>query len=559
PVAKEPGSEVAGGTLNAAGALTIRATRVGADTALAQIVRMVEEAQADRAPIQRVADYVAARFVPAVIVIAIITFAVWLWMGPSNVMALTAMTAVLVIACPCAMGLATPTALMVGSGVGLRAGILFKRASALETVTRVRVMFFDKTGTLTQGRPALDAIKVIAGDERAALDAAASAAAASAHPLSRAVVAYAESRGIAARAASAVQERAAMGVTAERDGTAIALGNARLLETVGIAIDDAVRAEAGRIAASAATPLYLAIGRKVVALLGFRDPVKPEARGALEALRRMGIRTVMLSGDAEAVARAVAKRIGIDEYRAELNPADKIAIVKRHQEQGLFTAMVGDGINDAPALAAADIGIAIGSGTDAAKETGDIVLTRDDLYDIVRALVLGRLTLRKVKQNLFWAFFYNVLGIPIAAGALYPFFGILLNPALAGLAMAFSSVSVVSNALLLSFARQRIARIGAGNEAASEISDETISTSAQSVNGSAAPTPKAINTESEMDAKLKCGKCGHEATMPPHCNRPMHVDKVNGQNKLVCWMGPGCGVADIPQHCGQPMNEVRTV
>jgi Cu+-exporting ATPase len=558
PVEKAPGSEVAGGTLNTAGALRIRATRVGADTALAQIVRMVEEAQADRAPIQRVADYVAARFVPAVILIAIVTFAVWLWVGPSTVMALTAMTAVLVIACPCAMGLATPTALMVGSGVGLRAGILFKRASALETVTRVRVMFFDKTGTLTQGRPVLDAIKVIAGDERDAVEAAASAAAASTHPLSQAVVAYAESRGIAARAASAVQERPAMGVVAERDGVAVALGNARLLDAAGIAIDDATRAEAGAIAASAATPLYLAVGGKAVAVLGFRDPVKPQARGALTALRAMGIHSVMLSGDAEAVARAVAQRIGIDEYHAELTPADKIAIVKREQERGTFTAMVGDGINDAPALAAADIGIAIGSGTDAAKETGDIVLTRDDLYDIVRALMLGRLTLRKVKQNLFWAFFYNVVGIPIAAGVLYPLFGVLLNPALAGLAMALSSVSVVSNALLLSFARNRIARVGVADGGRSD--DNVAAAPPHSNNGAAMPMPETSDhdTESEMDAKLKCSKCGYETPMPPHCSRPMHVDKVAGQDKLVCWMGPSCGVADIPQHCGQPMNEVRT-
>ncbi len=345
---KSAGDEVSGGTLNAAAAIAVRATRVGSETALAQIVRMVADAQGDKAPIQRVADAVAARFVPAVIAIAALTFFAWMWFGPSLVMALTAMTAVLVIACPCAMGLATPTALMVGSGLGLRAGILFKRASALELITRIRVMLFDKTGTLTVGRPELESVLALDGDEISALSFAAIAAAGSIHPLSRAVTSSAQTRNLAPEfTPDNTRELPGLGVTAAHRGKQIALGNDRLM------------------------------------------------------------------------------------------------------------TQVGDGINDAPAIAAADIGIAIGSGTDAAKEPGDVVLSRDDLYDIVRALVLGRLTLNKVKQNLFWGFFDNVLGIPIAAGALYPWFGIMLNPALAGLAMALSSVSVVSNALLLNFTGPR--------------------------------------------------------------------------------------------------------
>jgi Cu+-exporting ATPase len=550
PVDKSAGDDVSGGTLNSAAAITVRATRVGSETALAQIVRMVADAQGDKAPIQRVADAVAARFVPAVIGIAALTFLAWIWLGPSLVMALTAMTAVLVIACPCAMGLATPTALMVGSGLGLRAGILFKRASALELITRIRVMLFDKTGTLTVGRPELESLAVLDGDENSALSFAAIAAAGSSHPLSRAVTASAQARNLAPQFTPGnSREMPGLGVTAEHRGKQIALGNDRLMAQVGAGVDSRARDEAARIAASAATPLFLAIDRKVTAVLAFRDPVKAEARGAIAALHRMGIRTVMISGDNAEVAKAVAARLGIDEFHAQLMPADKIALVKRYQDSGLFTAMVGDGINDAPALAAADIGIAIGSGTDAAKETGDVVLTRDDLYDIVRALVLGRLTLNKVKQNLFWAFFYNVLGIPIAAGVLYPWFGIMLNPALAGLAMALSSVSVVSNALLLNFT---------GPRKLAAVRAEVEGLPGPAAPNSSTPPPARIEVpekkEIAMATKLKCDKCGFETAMPTHCNRPMHSERVGHETKLVCWMGPGCGVADVPKHCDAPMH-----
>ncbi len=550
PLDKAAGAEVSGGTLNTAAAITVRATHVGSETVLAQIVRMVADAQGDKAPIQRVADAVAARFVPAVIAIAIFTFIAWMWLGPSLVMALTAMTAVLVIACPCAMGLATPTALMVGSGLGLRSGILFKRASALELITKIRVILFDKTGTLTAGRPELEAIVTLDGDQNSALSFAAVAAAGSIHPLSRAVTAGAQARNLAPQSTPENSlEKPGMGVTAEHQGKQIALGNDRLMTEVGASIDSRARDEAARIAASAATPLFLAIDRKIAAVLAFRDPVKPEARGAIAALHRMGIRAVMISGDNTEVAKTVAARLGIDEFHAQLMPADKIALVKRYQEAGQFTAMVGDGINDAPALAAADIGIAIGSGTDAAKETGNVVLTRDDLYDIVRALVLGRLTLNKVKQNLFWAFFYNVLGIPIAAGVLYPSFGIMLNPALAGLAMALSSVSVVSNALLLNLTGPRkLAAVDAEVEAG-QGTPPISSTLPQVRSGTTEKRETAVAT------KLKCEKCGAETAMPMHCNRPMHSEQVGAETKLVCWMGPDCGVADVPKHCGAPMHD----
>ena len=343
--------------------------------------------------------------------------------------------------------------------------------------------------------------------------------------------------------------REGQGVVAEQQGKRIALGNERLMTEIGAKIDSRARDEAARIAASAATPLFLAIDRNVTAVLAFRDPVKPEARGAIVELRSMGIRTVMISGDNAEVAKAVAVRLGIDQFHAQLTPADKIALVKQYQEAGQFTAMVGDGINDAPALAAADIGIAIGSGTDAAKETGDVVLTRNDLYDIVRALILGRLTLNKVKQNLFWAFFYNVLGIPVAAGALYPFFGIMLNPALAGLAMALSSVSVVSNALLLNLTGPRKL---ASVHPEIDVEQSPPPNSSTPSNGRIQIPEK---REIAVATKLKCEKCGAELAMPMHCNRPMHAEKVGDETKLVCWMGTSCGVADVPQHCDTPMHD----
>jgi Cu+-exporting ATPase len=566
PVEKSAGHEVSGGTLNIAAPLVIRATRVGSETAVAQIVRLVEEAQADKAPIQRLADYVAARFVPAVIAIAAVTLAVWLWLGPSGVAALTATVAVLVIACPCALGLATPTAIMVGSGIGLRIGILFKRASALELITRVQVLLFDKTGTLTRGKPELGRLVTLGGDSRRSLELAAGAAFGSNHPLSRAVLAYAEGQGVAPAKAERHQELPGLGVVCELEGKPLLLGNERLMARRQIAIPQELRDQAVAMAVGGATPLYLAANGTVNALLGFVDPIKPEAAAALGAIRARGIRTVMISGDNRTVVKAVAARLPIDEFHAELMPEDKIALVRRFQGSGAFTGMVGDGINDAPALAAADIGIAIGSGTDVAKETGDLVLTRDDLYDVVLAFELGRMTLRKVKQNLFWAFFYNVLGIPIAAGVLYPRFGILLDPAIAGLAMALSSVSVVGNALTLGLYRRKLlaerpafhagglsARVGKTGSAEMASVDCGFPSEGAAGAPAVASNPERSQERSAMDDKLECVKCGHETPMPRHCNRAMHVREIDGKSALVCWMGPECGTAELPMHCGQPM------
>ncbi len=573
PAAKRAESEVTGGTLNLAAPLTVKATRVGSATVLAQMVRMVEEAQADKAPIQRTADYVAARFVPAVIAIAAATLAAWLWLGAEPARALTAMTAVLVVACPCAMGLATPAALMVGSAVGLRMGILFKRASALELITRVSVMLFDKTGTLTRGWPSLRSWAVFEGDTDRTLALAAGLAAASVHPLSRALLAWAEARGLPVSPAQNCRELPGLGIVADPDGGEFALGNERLMEQRRVDLTAPARAEAASFAAAGVTPLYFASAGRAVAVLGFEDEIRPQAAAAIAAIRAQGIRVAVISGDHRQVVEQLARRLGLDEFHAQMTPQDKIALVRRYREAGSFVAMVGDGINDAPALAAADLGIAVGSGTDAAKETGDVVLTGSDLEDLVRALALGRLTLRKVRQNLFWAFFYNSLGIPVAAGLLYPWFGLTLSPALAGLAMALSSVSVVLNALLLGVEARGLG--GHGRPGAETGAAPARASAAPALSGSAplpsngtvpgqtatypanatAAAPAAQGKDKTVTSKLKCPKCGYETETPLHCKRPMHIEQVNGSPQLVCWMGPDCGTADIPRHCGTPMQQ----
>ncbi len=591
PVEKSVGSKVSGGTLNLSGTLKVKALGVGADTAVARIVRMVEDAQSDKAPIQRLADVVAGRFVPVVIAIAIVSFVAWMVAGAGVAKALTVMAAVLVVACPCAMGLATPTALMVGSAVGLRRGILFKRASALEMVARVNTVLFDKTGTLTYGKPQLRSIAALGVETDEALRLAAAVAMGSLHPLSKAVVECARKSGdLAGLQPLATQERPGRGVLAEGDDV-VALGNRRLLEELGIELSAEAKARAEELAASGATALFLAHDSRVIAVLGFDDPVKPQAKEVVSILKAFGMKTALVTGDNELVGRTVARAVGVDEYYAEMMPEDKIALVRRLRDSGQLTAMVGDGINDAPALAAADVGIAIGSGTDAAKETGDVVLVRDDLRDVVRAVVLGKLALRKVRQNLFWAFFYNTLSIPVAAGVLYPWFGVLLNPALAGLAMALSSVCVVSNALLLSWEARKLDRMFASEfetqavqkgdlsdaKPDAELKTETVSNylasdgAADYRMGFDGAMPVEENARSEgredevssakdveglnMATGLKCAKCGQTIPLPEHCGRPMHVESVDGRPRLVCWMGAKCGVQDIPEHCGEPMQE----
>lgn len=450
PVSREKGDEVAGGTINISGRLLVRASRVGEETALAQIVRLVAEAQGDKAPIQRLADTVSNYFVPAVVAIAALTFLLWRFaVGVEFLFAFKLAIAVLVIACPCALGLATPTAIMVGSSLGLSAGILFKRATVLEKISRLDVLLFDKTGTLTKGEFAVTDLVPASGiSAEELLRVAVAAEAASRHPLAQAIVWRARADGLAIPPVSEVQERGGHGLLCILDGARVLAGNERLLRAEGIA-GDFLAAEGERLAAAGKSIIHIARNGRLLGIIALADTLKPEAATTIAALKRLGLRTALITGDRRAVAEAVGKEVGIDRVEAEVLPEEKEQVVRRYQQGGAVVGMVGDGINDAPALARADIGIAIGSGTDVAKETGDIILVKGDIRDVERGIRLGRKTLQKIKQNLFWAFAYNIVGIPIAAGLFYPAFGLVLRPEFAGLAMAFSSISVVTNSLLL--------------------------------------------------------------------------------------------------------------
>ena len=454
PVEKREGDPVIGATINRTGLLTLQATRVGEETLLAQIVRMVQEAQGDKAPIQRFADRASAFFVPAVVILSVVTFSVWyLLLGAAFLFAFKLAIAVVVIACPCAMGLATPTAIMVGSGIGLNAGILIKRGSVLEIISRVTVILFDKTGTLTTGRPELASLQPLPGVTEAELLAClAVAGSGSSHPLSQAGLRAARARGIVPEAAEELREEGGAGISCRYRGAELLVGSSRLMAEHGI-LPEGLDFMAGEAAAGRSL-VYVATGGKVMGGASFADCLKENAPQVIALLREMGIKCCMITGDHREVAEVIARAVGVDEFEAEVLPERKQQLVKGYQQGGALVAMTGDGINDAPALAQADVGIAIGGGTDVAKEAGDIVIMKDDLMDVVRAIRLGRSTLAKVKQNLFWALFYNVAGIPIAAGLLYYPFQITLRPEFAGLAMALSSVTVVGNSLLL----RRIAR-----------------------------------------------------------------------------------------------------
>ena len=456
PVSKKMGDAVTGATINKNGRLVVRATRIGEETLLAQIVRMVRDAQGDKAPIQRFADAVSAWFVPIVVLLALATFVIWyLLLAAPFIIAFKFGVAVVVIACPCAMGLATPTAIMVGSGVALARGILVKKGSALETIAKLQVLLLDKTGTLTSGQLSLTDLATAPGlDDQRLLEYLAAAERSSNHPLAQAAVAGAASKGITADEATDFHEQEGHGVTCSYHGLQLAAGNQRLMQAHGIATDVLDNA-ASRLAAEGKSLIYVAADKALIGIAAFSDTLKDSSTQAVAALKQLGIRTVMITGDHQAVADTVAKQVGVDSFEAQVLPGRKQEVVKEYQAQGLKVGMVGDGINDAPALAAADVGIAIGGGTDVAKETGDIVLIRDDLQDAVRAITVGRATLSKVKQNLFWALFYNVVGIPIAAG-LFSHWGITLKAEYAGLAMAFSSVSVVLNSLLLKRIAQKL-------------------------------------------------------------------------------------------------------
>jgi Cu+-exporting ATPase len=450
PVEKEPGSKVIGGTVNGTGSVVMRAEKIGADTMLSRIVHMVAEAQRSRAPIQRLADQVSAYFVPAVIAVAVLAFVAWMAWGPAPAFsyALVAAVSVVIIACPCALGLATPMSIMVGVGRGATMGVLIKNAEALERMEKVDTLVVDKTGTLTEGKPRVVAVAPAEGfDEATVLALAASLERASEHPLAAAIVAAAHERGLPIQDVAEFVSVTGKGVTGKVGGRSAALGNAKLMKEVGVdttALDS--RADQLR---RGGTAMLLEVDGRPAGIIGVADPIKSTTPAALESLRKDGVRIVMLTGDNRTTAEAVAERLGIDQVEAEVLPEQKNAIVRKLRSEGRAVAMAGDGVNDAPALAEADVGIAMGTGTEVAMQSAGVTLVKGDLAGIARARALSRATMRNIRQNLVLAFVYNVLGVPLAAGVLYPFFGLLLSPIVAAAAMSLSSVSVIGNALRL--------------------------------------------------------------------------------------------------------------
>jgi P-type Cu+ transporter len=452
PVTKAEGDALTGGTVNQQGALTMRVEKTGASTVLSQIVAQVAQAQRSKAPLQRVADRVAAWFVPGVIAIALLAFAAWAWLGPEPrfAHALIAAVSVLIIACPCALGLATPISIMVASGRGAQQGLLFKDAAAIETMRDVDTLVLDKTGTLTEGKPSLVSLIALGRYERAQLLAfAAALEQASEHPLARAMLAAARDERVSIPETSDFQVHAGGGVSGQAQGHRLIFGNAPLMAKMQVPLETEALARADALRSEGATVMFLAVDGKVAGLFGVSDRVKPDTPQALADLKATGMRIVMLTGDHATTANAVARELSIDEVHAEVSPAGKAAVIDSLRKQGRRVAMAGDGINDAPALAAADIGIAMGHGTDVAMETAQLTLVKGQLGGIVRARVLSQATVRNIRQNLFFAFVYNALGLPLAAGVLYPAFGVTLSPMIAAVAMSLSSVSVVGNALRL--------------------------------------------------------------------------------------------------------------
>ena len=455
PVKKEPGGEVIGATINKTGSFRFRATRVGKETALAQIIQLVQDAQGSKAPIQRLADVIAGYFVPIVISIAIATFIIWFNFGPEPVLTFSLLNfvAVMIIACPCALGLATPTAVMVGTGKGAENGVLIKGGESLETAHKIDTIVFDKTGTLTKGEPeVVDIFTLNSFTEVDVLKLAASAEKASEHPLGEAIVKKADERNISLQDPQQFEAIEGRGIKAVVAGEDVLIGSAELMKIQSIKCDGLMD-KAEEAALEGKTPVCVALNGKAAGLLSITDPLKDDSVEAVAKLKKMGLEVAMLTGDNHKTAEAIARKVGIEKVMSEVLPQDKVEEIKKLQAEGKKVAMVGDGINDAPALVQADVGIAIGSGTDVAMEASDITLIKENLTGVVSAVELSKKTVRTIKQNLFWAFIYNAIGIPIAAGILYPFFGILLSPIVASAAMAFSSVSVVSNSLRLKRAK----------------------------------------------------------------------------------------------------------
>jgi Cu+-exporting ATPase len=451
PVEKVADAWVTGGTVNGTGTFIMRAERIGAETLLAQIVRMVAEAQRSRAPIQRLVDVVSSWFVPAVVLIAALTAFVWGFFGPEPRLsyAIVNAVAVLIIACPCALGLATPMSIMVGTGRGAQAGVLIRNAEALEAMVKVDTLLVDKTGTLTEGKPRLVTVTGLNGSsEEEVLALAAGLEQGSEHPLAAAILEGARTRSVPPAAIQTFESITGQGVTGVSDGRKLGLGNARLMGAQGVDTTE-IAARTEELRREGQTVMYLAVDGKLAGLIGVADPVKASTPEAVRLLRAEGLHVVMVTGDSRTTAEAVARTLGLDDVIAEVQPADKAAVVQRLQADGRVVAMAGDGVNDAPALAQAHVGIAMGTGTDVAMESADVTLVKGDLRGIVRARRLSRATMRNIRENLVWAFVYNVLGVPIAAGLLYPVFGILLSPIIASAAMSLSSVSVIANALRL--------------------------------------------------------------------------------------------------------------
>jgi Cu+-exporting ATPase len=452
PVSKGPGEKVVGATVNQTGSFLMRAERIGSETLLAQIVQMVAEAQRSQAPIQKLADTVSGYFVPAVIGIAVITFVVWSIVGPAPPMAYALVNAVsvLIIACPCALGLATPMSIMVGVGRAAQAGVLIKNAEAIEIAEKITRIVTDKTGTLTAGRPeVVNRIVANGTNERDLLQIAASVESQSEHPLARAIVNAAKQREVELRSVTDFQSSTGGGVSGQINVKSVFVGKEKFLSESKIEISEDLKKEAKRLQENAQTTVWVGVNAHAIGVLGIADPIKETTRKAIRQLHAMGLKVIMCTGDNQRTAESVAHELGIDDFSAEVNPRDKIDIVNKLRSQGAIVAMAGDGINDAPALAAANLGIAMGTGTDVAIESAGITLVKGDLMGIVKAIHLSRAVMRNIRQNLFFAFIYNALGVPVAAGILYPFFGLLLSPMIAGAAMSFSSVSVIANALRL--------------------------------------------------------------------------------------------------------------
>ena len=451
PVDKEIGAKVIGATLNSTGSIVIEAERVGDETLLSQIIQMVSDAQRSRAPIQRLADVVAGYFVPAVVVVAAVTFGIWSLTGPEPRLAhaLINAVAVLIIACPCALGLATPMSIMVATGKGATIGVLFKNAEAIEQLQKIDTLVIDKTGTLTEGKPSLSDVETINGwDKNALLSLVAGLEKSSEHPLARAIVDKANELKLELGSVSEFQSVTGMGITGIVSGHEIAVGNAKLLNEIGADASKLTR-QAEKLREEGKTVVLVAVDRQPAALIAVADPIKKTTPEAIQNLKRLGLRIVLATGDNRVTAKIVAEKLGISEVYSEMMPEDKVNIIKKLQAENNFVAMAGDGINDAPALALAQVGIAMGSGTDVAMGSAGVTLVKGDLRGIIKAFQLSRMTMRNIKQNLVFAFIYNLLGVPVAAGILYPFFGILLSPMIAAAAMSFSSVSVIANSLRL--------------------------------------------------------------------------------------------------------------